>query len=72
MPRRSKKVSKKRGGRVNKPLEYFGIQTGRYFDLPTPSLLQRWMRGGKKSKRKSTKKKKYNKKKKSSCMCNTH
>ena len=71
MPRRSRRVSKKRGGNVNTPLEYFGIQTGRYLNKASPSVLKRWVRGGKKTKRKYTKKRKY-KKKRSHCMCKGH
>ena len=43
MPRRSKRVSRKRGGRVNRPLEYFGIPTGRYLNKASPPILKRWV-----------------------------
>ena len=72
MPGRSRKVSRKRGGRVNRPLEYFGIPTGRYLNKASPPILKRWVRGGKKTKRNYTKKRKYNKKKRSHCMCPGH
>ena len=81
MPRvrgRSRQVSRKRGGGVNKPLEYFGIPTGRYFhsEFVGGPILKRWVRsGGKKSykKRKQvSRKKKSRKKKRGNCMCKGH
>ena len=77
--RRRSRKSITRGGGVNKPLEYFGIQTGRYFELPSAPILKKWLRGGSKKRRrgrklvaKKTKKRSYKKTQKNHCMCTGH
>ena len=73
-----RRSTKRRGGGVNKPLEYFGIQTGRYFEMPGAPILKKWLRGGSKKRRgrkpvaKKTKKRSYKKTKKTHCMCKGH
>jgi len=71
--RSTKRSTKRRGGGVNKPLEYFGIQTGRYFEMPGAPILKKWLRGGSKKRRrgrklvaKKTKKRSYKKNQKNS------